>query len=274
MQVLFCRPEAPQQLDDGFELEADALDELGLPYAMIAMEDVVDGEFERALDGALLEEEVLYRGWMLTGEEYEQLAVAIGERGAQLVTSHDEYAAAHYLPSWFAAVASQSPATRWIEGDDLEEAWEAACELGAPPFVVKDHVKSVKEMWFEACFVPGGASKLEMQGVCASLVEARGERFERGIVVRRFVPLVYEHRMFFWRGRLIAEAPYHDVEAIERPARFANLASAVESPFFSADIALTDAGEWLVLELGDGGVSTLPPTMDPRAFYRALAEVA
>jgi hypothetical protein len=80
--------------------------------------------------------------------------------------------------------------------------------------------------------------------------------------------------MLFWRGRLIAEAPYHDVEAIERPARFVNLARVVESPFFSADIALTDAGEWIVLELGDGGVSTLPPTMDPRAFYRALSGAA
>ncbi|HLL22521.1 MAG TPA: ATP-grasp domain-containing protein [Kofleriaceae bacterium] len=94
------------------------------------------------------------------------------------------------------------------------------------------------------------------------------------MVVRQIVPLVYEHRMFAWRGRLIAEAPYHDVEPIERPARFASLAHVVESPLFSADIALTAAGEWIVLELGDGRVSTLPPTMDPRALYRALAEIA
>lgn len=273
MQTLFCRPEAPQLLDDRFELEAQALDELGVRYETIAMEDVVDGEFERALDGVILDNEVLYRGWMLTGDEYERLAVAIRERGAELVTSREEYEAAHYLPSWFAAVASESPATRWIEGEDLEEAWEVACELGAPPFIVKDHVKSAKESWFDACFVPEGAGKLELQAVCAGLIEARGERFERGIVVRRFVPLVYEHRMFFWRGRLIAEAPYHDGETINRPARFVNLARVVESPFFSADIALTDTGEWIVLELGDGGVSTLPPTLDPRAFYRAIAGV-
>jgi len=274
MRILFCRPEASQSLDDRFELEAQALDELGLTYDTITMEHVVDGELERALEGVRLDEEVLYRGWMLTSEEYEQLAVAVADRGSELVTSHDEYEAAHYLPSWFAAVASESPATRWIEGEDLEEAWAAACELGAPPFIVKDHVKSAKESWFEACFVPEGAGKAELQAICSALIEARGDRFERGLVVRRFVPLVYEHRMFFWQGRLIAEPPYDDVEPIERPARFANLGRVVESPFFSADIAFTEGGEWIVLELGDGGVSTLPPTMDPRAFYRALAGVA
>jgi len=33
----------------------------------------------------------------------------------------------------------------------VEEAWEVAQELGPPPWIVKDHVKSAKERWHRAC---------------------------------------------------------------------------------------------------------------------------
>lgn len=218
---------------------------------------------------------------MLTAEEYERLDAAVAERGGALVTSPEDYELAHYLPGWFGAVAAESPATRWTAGTDLDEAWQAACALGPPPYVVKDHVKSAKELWHEACFVPAGADRDDFARVCAALIDARGDRFERGLVVRRFVALAPapggegerdEHRLFFWRGRLIASAPYHDVPGGDDvPARFAALGRALDVPFFSADVARTLAGDWIVIELGDGGVSTLPPTMDPRAFYRAIA---
>jgi hypothetical protein len=38
------------------------------------------------------------------------------------------------------------------------------------------------------------------------------------------------------------------------------------------DIACTAAGEWIVIELGDGQVSGLPSTIDPNEFYPRLAE--
>ena len=283
MRVLFCRPEAPQAIDDRFELELDALDELGVRHDTIAMESVVDDELDRALDGLdSIDDEVLYRGWMLTGDEYARLDAAIGARGGSLVTSPEDYEAAHYLPSWFAAVAAShpSPATRWTSGIDLDEAWQAAQELGPPPYVVKDHVKSVKDQWNEACFVPADATRAEFDAVCTALIDARGDRFERGLVVRRFIPLAPaiggdgerdEHRLLFWHGRLVASAPYHDVAGGEAvPARFATLGRTLDLPFFCADVARTLAGDWIVIELGDGGVSTLPPTMDPRDFYRAI----
>ena len=48
MRILFCRPDSPQELDDRFELEADAADELGVRHDTIAMEDVVDDFYEDA----------------------------------------------------------------------------------------------------------------------------------------------------------------------------------------------------------------------------------
>jgi len=44
----------------------------------------------------------------------------------------------------------------------------------------------------------------------------------------------------------------------------------VDSPFFTVDVARTIEDDRVVLEVGDGGVSTLPPTMDPRTLYRAI----
>jgi len=44
----------------------------------------------------------------------------------------------------------------------------------------------------------------------------------------------------------------------------------ISSHFFSMDVAQTASGEWIVIELGDGQVSGLPPQMDAKAFYHAL----
>lgn len=281
MHILFCRPHDTQDIDDRFELEVEACDELGLQHDTILMEDIVDDELERALEPlGDLSDEVLYRGWMLTADEYERLDAAVADHGGSLVVAPEHYEAAHYLPNWFAAVKERSPASCWTWGTDPVEAWTLARELGPPPYVIKDHVKSAKERWHEACFVPADATIAEFAEVCAALVDARGERFERGLVVRRYVPLAPaaggagerdEHRLFFWRGRLVASAPYYDVDTEDPPLEpFAELGRAIASPFFSVDIARTVAGGWIVLEIGDGGVSTLPATMDPRALYRVI----
>jgi len=52
---------------------------------------------------------------------------------------------------------------------------------------------------------------------------------------------------------------------------FEATAAAIPSRFFSMDLARTTDGEWLIIELGDGQVSGLPPTLSPDDFYRSLA---
>ncbi|WP_187344992.1 ATP-grasp domain-containing protein [Cystobacter ferrugineus] len=282
-EILFCRPVTAQALDDRMDLEAEAAEELGIAHHPVVLEDVVDGEFERALE--LLPQRgrrLLYRGWMLTEDEYSALYEALLERGHTLVVSPDEYAAAHYLPNYHPELQDLAVPARWTFGTDLDEAWEAARELGEGPWVLKDHVKSVKERWHHCCFVPGGASRERFIEICENLIEERGERFERGLVIRPYVPLRrvaqteerplhYEFRLFFASGRLIASEVYDDVDVLKPDlSRFASLGRRIDSPFFTADVAMLESGDWVVVELGDGGVSTLPPLMDPRDFYRSL----
>jgi hypothetical protein len=284
--ILFGRPYQPQLAEDRFELEALAAEELDIEAYAVPLDPVVNGEPERALHRLPKPcgRRWLYRGWLLDADEYTSLSEAVGERGEELIVDPESFAEALYAPSHLPALGSHTAAARWTEGEDIRDAYEAALELGPPPWIVKDHVKSAKESWHRACFVPAGAGFDEFAGVCEQLLAIRGDRFERGFVVKRFLELAYlaawgpeqrrlpdEHRLFFWEGRLVAHAPYYDVETtLADPGQFAFLSDVIESPFFSADVARLAAGGYTVIEINDGGCSILPEQLDPRDLYRAI----
>lgn len=285
LAILFCRPGPGSTMEDLFELEADAVDELDLESFVINADLVADGEPERAV--ARLPRgagRLLYRGPILTAEEYEALYDAVSERDAELVVEPSAYELALYVPEHHELIADLAPPTRWTHGTDLDEAWEAACELGAPPWILKDHVKSAKEEWETACFVPEGATKDEFAEIARALIDHRAERFARGFVIRRFLDLATssvrtrerripdEHRLFFWEGELVCHAPYHDIgDPLADASPFALLGDRIDSPFFTADVAFLSQGGWVVVEINDGGCSGLPDQLDPRVLYRALA---
>lgn len=283
MRVLFCRPSTEQNQSDRFDFEADALEELGVEPLWMSADAVVHDQLDIELE-ALPEGlgQTLLRSWMFTEEEYERLYQALAERGCYLANDSAAYAAAHYLPSYYEAIEEWAAPTRWIDGMDVGEAWAMASELGPPPYLLKDHVKAAKENW--ACsYVPAGASRAEFEEVCRRFIDHRGDSFERGLVVRAALPLaplaadssgqpVYdEYRLFFWEGTILTAAPYDDVAGDETDfVQFEVLGERIASSFFTADVARLTTGKWAVIEVGDGGVSTLPPLVDPRAFYRTL----
>ena len=284
--VLFGRPYAPLRADDRFELEVFAAEELGIESYSIPLDPVVNAEPERALRHLPRprDRRWLYRGWMLNEEEYASLHEAILERGEELVVDPESFAEAMYVPNYAPLLGDRTAPTRWTEGEDIRDAWEAALELGPPPWVIKDHMKSAKEQWHRACFVPEGSDFDDFSDRCERLLEVRGDRFERGFVVRKYLELATlpgwtveqrrltdEHRLVFWEGELVAHAPYYDLEStLEAPEQFAYLGDLFGSPFFTADVARLASGGYTVIELNDGGCSTLPELLDPRDLYRAL----
>ena len=284
--ILFGRPRSAPDVDDRFELEALAAEELDIDAYAIALDPVVNGEPERALRRLPRPcgRRWLYRGWMLSQEEYTGLYDAFSERDEELVVDPESYALTSYAPEYLPLLGERTPAARWTEGENIFEAWELAQELGPPPWIVKDHVKSAKERWHRACFVPAGADFEDFHAVCEALLEYRGDRFEGGFVIKQYAELATlpgftpeqrrvtdEHRLFFWQGRLIAHAPYYDVDATLRDVRqFADLGRSIDSPFFSADVARLASGGYTIIELNDGGCAQLPEQLDPRELYRAL----
>ena len=286
LTILFGRPNGVSDGEDRFEIEVLAAEELGIESYAIPIDRVVLGDAERALRRLPRprERRWLYRGWMLSEEEYTALHEAIADRGEELVVDPESFAEATYAPSYLPLLGAHTAPARWTEGENIEEAWDVAQELGPAPWIVKDHVKSAKESWHRACFVPESATFDDFRAICERLLELRGDRFERGFVIKKYLELATlpgwtpeqrrvtdEHRLVFWEGRLVAHAPYYDVDAsLESPEQFAFLGRVIGSPFFTADVARLATGGYTVIEINDGGSSILPEQMDPRELYRAL----
>ncbi len=284
--ILFGRPRGLTS-DDRFELEALAAEELEIEAWSIPLDPIVNGDAARALRSLPRPAGRcwLYRGWMLDAAEYAALHEAMSDRDESLVVEPDAMEAASLAPLWIPALGARTAPSRWTDDDDVDVAWELAQELGPPPWLVKDHVKSAKEHWHRACFVPAGADREDFRGICENLVELRGDRFTGGFVIRKYLELATlpgwtperrrvtdEHRLVFWEGRLVAHAPYYDVETmLPDPHQFDWIGDVIDSPFFVADLArLAERDQWTVIETNDGGSAILPEAMDPRALYRAL----
>ena len=189
---------------------------------------------------------VVYRGWMVTAEEYGALARAVEAGGAVPFTAPAEYLAAHHLPNWYPLLADLTPETRVFPADaDLAAELRA---LGWGAYFLKDYVKSLKTGRGSVVRDPADAP-----AVVAEMREYRG-RIEGGICVRRveeFEP-GSERRYFVLRGVGHAAPGAGPVpEAVRR------CAERVRSPFFSVDVARRRDGELRVVEIGDGQVSDL-----------------
>ena len=285
LEILFCMPGTSDQHNPQLNAEVEAVGELGLNSHLVRTEDVVDGHLDR-LERALPPgqgQPLLYRGFMLTEEEYDQLYDELVRLGYSPVTNPADYAEMHYLPNYYPAIEKLASPATWIWDTDLDEAWEAASSLGEPPYLVKDHVKSAKEDWSNSCFIPPGADREVFDRTCKSFIEFRGDRFERGLAFRRFLPLRKlgesdqgypihdEYRLFFWQGQLLMGEAYHELGGEQNDfSRFELLGEKFGSPFFTADVAQLENGEWMIIEMGDGGVSALPPLVEPFAFYELL----
>ncbi len=88
------------------------------------------------------------------------------------------------------------------------------------------------------------------------------------------MPLSLEFRVFFLDGKPLLYGPYWEEGEYghEKPelTPFLDIAGTIESRFFTMDIAKTRDGRWMIIELGDGQVSDIPPGSDIRQFYSAL----
>jgi hypothetical protein len=273
LTVLFGRPPEARGGDDRFDVEVLALEELEIESYAIPLEPIALGDVDRALRRLPRpnDRRWLYRGWMLREEEYGALYEAILDRDEELVVDPDSFAEATYAPRYLPLLGEHSAPARWTDSADIAEAWEVAQALGPPPWIVKDWVKSAKEDWHRACFVREGADFAEFSATCERLLEIRGDAFETGFVVKKFLDVDDEFRLLFWNGALVAHAPYHDVDAfLDDPSRFSFLGDRVSSPFFTADVARLASGGFTVIEINDGGSSAFPEQLDPRAFYRAI----
>jgi hypothetical protein len=288
MKILFPRNPMMRKLPDSiFEREFDAARSLGFDCLLFAEEELSLHGAEDAVrslpegDGSQL----LYRGWIQTEDDYRRFYDALSGRGYCLVSTPEQYAEVTYFPNYYPKVREASPEAVWTDDDDAYRAWCASRRLGNGPFVLKDHIKSAKHRWHEACFVPKGSGREAFEEIAGALRKEQGKVFNRGFVVKQYVPLrsrgtgpreypqCEEYRLFFWRGELLVASHYHDQAANSMDwSPFQSLAKRFDAPFFSMDVAQTEEGSWLIVDMGSGECSSLPPSLSAADLYQRLRD--
>lgn len=228
--------------DEAYADEARAFQDAGFGVSLFSFEEFTSGSL-KARPPLPAGAEVLYRGWMLTDDEYRRLADAVAARSAHLRTSTEQYRRCHYLPGWYALCADLTPRTLFIdENAALAPLLE---DFGAGPYFVKDHVKSLSTG-------RGSVARTadEVAEVISLIRQFRGQ-IEGGVCIREFIELLpgSEERFFVVNRRPAASA------GDECPAIVQQVAERIASPFYSIDVARRADGSDIVIELGDGQVS-------------------
>jgi hypothetical protein len=288
MKILFPNHPLKARLPDpDYETELEAARNVGFECELYSLEDLRGGDAAQATrlcatasrDG----QAIVHRGWMMSESLYAALFGALVAKGYRPVTTPEQYVQAHYLPNAYPLLQGRTPDSVWIEGKDVAAAWENFEQLGRPAAIVKDFVKSAKHRWNEACFIPAGTERIRFNEILAAFLEARGTQFEKGIVLRRFhnfvkladdirgQPVHEEYRLFMWDGSLLAATPAVRANGpFDDVAEWESIARRFTNRFISMDIACQQDGSLLIVEVGDGGVSGLPSSIEPETFYRAL----
>lgn len=157
------------------------------------------------------------------------------------------------------------------------------------PFVVKGATNSKKWDWDSMMFAETKEQAIEI----GSKLRKDSMIGEQEIVIREFVPLktyekginglpfTNEWRFFFLRHKLLCKGYYWSCADQPSRARLEpegeNLAQRVADiaqefvNFFVVDIAQTEKGNWILIEINDGTMSGLSE-IDPTTLYRNLRE--
>ena len=187
---------------------------------------------------------IIYRGWMLSADEYQALVAEIIRYGAQPLTDPTKYLLTHHLPNWYPLISEFTP-----ESKIFSPSADLAQELRASDwseFFIKDYVKSLKTSVGSRINSPEQAAL-----VTAEMLKFRG-KIEGGFCVRRveeFIP-ESEQRYFVLNGKA------HSAEGAAPPI-VEECAKRIHSPFFSVDVVQREDGVLRIVEVGDGQVSDL-----------------
>lgn len=183
----------------------------------------------------------------------------------------------------------------WVQEPELRaltpETWFGSAFLDSTdpgPFVVRGATNSRKGSWKRRMFAKDRAEAI---AVANRLLDDDDEIARQGLIFRRYVPLrafgydevtgiplANEWRVFCWKGQVLTHAPYWgsgqetwSPAAMEVVRKVLAPGLAASEMFLVVDVAETEAGDWIVVELNDGQMSGLQET-DPHEFYRKLYE--
>jgi hypothetical protein len=213
-----------------------------------------DAEQQRLYQPPLATLPTLYRGWMLSPADYQQLAAL-----TPLLVSPAQYLASHYATGWYASVAPLTP--RSVFAPANEAAPVVANLLGANG----------------RCFIKGLAKSFGGDSVVTALADvvALLRKHDIGpgeqLFIREFVELadLPEERFFAVRGTAFGASGQ------PLPARLWPALEVLQSRWlYTIDVAYTSVGEALIIEIGDGQVSDTKEWQLANLYHTVLRQLA
>jgi hypothetical protein len=201
--------------------------------------------------------------------------------GSKLINTYKQHRYLADLRNWVEDIGDLTPKT-WYWHQDLPD--------NGGPFVVKGETNSKKHSWDTHMF----AKDKRDAGLVMSRLSGDGLIGQQSIYFREYVPLktllvglnglpvTEEFRFFICNGKVLCGAYYWssfvndltsipDVESV--PQEFLNeiiRRVGTKATFWVVDVAKTDDGRWIVIELNDGQMSGLSEN-DPDKLYENLA---
>ena len=213
---------------------------------------------------------------------YKELETDIFNRYAVLVNSYRQHRFVADMREWCGVLADMTPR--------LYERLQDLPEKG--PFVLKGETNSKKHLWNTHMYAADKTAAGEVWSrLRDDLLLASQEIYARDYVpLKRLatgfngLPITNEFRFFVYDRQILTGAFYWashvaDLEKVpsasEVPTDF--LAKAIRRigdrvRFYALDVAQTESGDWIVIELNDGQMSGLSCN-EPEALYNGLARV-
>tara|TARA_R110002072_G_scaffold288014_2_gene454018 strand:+ start:1405 stop:2307 length:903 start_codon:yes stop_codon:yes gene_type:complete len=295
MRIIYCDCVFDNKIiEPDYEDEKKSAINAGFTFSLISFEELTDGNIARALKyvkGQGKKELGIYRGWMLTPNQYRNLYDGLLKKNIELINSPSEYKHCHYLPESYEKIESKTPKSNWTTELNMDSILKLTKEFGDSPIIIKDFVKSEKHNWEEACFIPNATDSNKVKSTVEKFIELRGNSLNEGLVFRQFeelefltehsksgMPLTKEFRIFFANKKIVKVFDYWDEgeygETKPELQDFNKIAQNINSKFFTMDVAKKKGGDWIIMELGDGQVAGLPDNADKNEFYNNLKEKA
>jgi hypothetical protein len=295
--ILFCESSlGGDKVDPDFEEEFVLAKQNGFETLIFNFEDLINFEQSEKATKRIKPAEtlcsVIYRGWMMTPQQYSILYNNLLVKNYKLINTVDEYQNCHYLPNSLKFIENKTPKTifeKLSKESSFDELIEDAKIFQNKPVIIKDYVKSEKHHWETACFVPNASNTQQLKQIINNFIKLRGQYLNVGIVIREFIelneltihsksgmPLTEEYRLFFYNKKLVGIYDYWEegeyILSKPNTKEFEEIAKQLESNFFSMDIARRKDGEFVIIELGDGQVSSLPEKVNKNEFYKILRD--
>lgn len=243
-------PSLPYQrlVDPMWQEEMDVARSSGYPVCLF------DAEQEKLYQQPNPQLPTLYRGWMLSAAEYQNLA-----NMTPLLVSSDMYLASHQATGWYDSISGFTPRSIFVGAADAEVALESFMQQTGKCFI-KGLTKSF-----------GSESVISSRPEFDELLQKHEVAPQDLLFVREFVELLShaEQRFFVVRNEAFgaAKTPFPEVL---KPA----LDALKSRWFYTVDVAYTQTGQPIIIEVGDGQVSDTKEWSVVELYSRAISRLS